>query len=191
MNRRQCRTLPMHEPHSPSTAKRPVRRGILAAALLALASAGGMSWPALAQSGSAYPNKPIKLIVPFTPGGVTDTSGRVIAEQLSKRLGQQVLVENKPGASGNIGTQQVAIADPDGYTLLYGTNSPFSVGPVVDAKAGYTAAAFVPIALVYQAPFVVSASRKSGVTSVAELVEAARRSPEAFSFASVGLATTT
>ncbi len=63
-----------------------------------------------------YPSKPIRLVVPFTPGGVTDTSGRLIAEQLSKRLGQQVIVENKPGASGNIGTQQVAAAEGDGYT---------------------------------------------------------------------------
>ena len=71
-----------------------------------------------AQATDTYPTKAIKLVVPFAPGGVTDTSGRIVAEGLSKRLGQQVIVENKPGASGNIGAQQVATATPDGYTLF-------------------------------------------------------------------------
>jgi hypothetical protein len=70
--------------------------------------------PARAQD--AYPNRPIRLVVPFTPGGVTDSSGRLIADFLGRRLGQQVIVDNKPGASGNIGTAQVAAATPDGYT---------------------------------------------------------------------------
>ena len=91
------------------------RRPWMAGALLTCLGLLGVSSPAIAQSG--YPNKPIRLIVPFSPGGVTDTSGRLVAEQLSKRLGQQVVVDNKPGASGNIGTQLVVNAEPDGYTL--------------------------------------------------------------------------
>lgn len=103
-------------------------------ARIALLAVGTLCLPAFAQSPPVYPNKPIKLVVPFTPGGVTDTSGRVIAEQLSKRLGQQVIVENKPGASGNIGTQQVAIADADGYTLLLGFDGTMVINPHVFDK---------------------------------------------------------
>ncbi|PUE05867.1 LacI family transcriptional regulator [Limnohabitans sp. T6-5] len=95
---------------------------------------------------SAYPNKPIRLVVPFTPGGVTDTSGRLIAEQLSKRLGQQVVVDNKPGASGNIGTQMVAAAEPDGYTLLLGFDGTLVINPHVFPKVGFdTLKDFAPI----------------------------------------------
>jgi tripartite-type tricarboxylate transporter receptor subunit TctC len=93
-----------------------------------------------------YPNKPIRLVVPFAPGGVTDTSGRLIAEQLSKRLGQQVVVDNKPGASGNIGTQMVATAAPDGYTLLLGFDGTMVINPHVFPKVGFdTAKDFAPI----------------------------------------------
>jgi len=104
----------------------------LTAAALGLMAALSLPHPALAQQG--YPNKPIRLIVPFTPGGVTDTSGRLIAEQLSKRLGQQVIVDNKPGASGNIGTQMAAAAEPDGYTLVLGFDGTLVINPHVFPK---------------------------------------------------------
>jgi tripartite-type tricarboxylate transporter receptor subunit TctC len=95
---------------------------------------------------TAYPAKPIRLVVPFAPGGVTDTSGRLIAEQLSKRLGQQVIVDNKPGASGNIGTQMVSAAEPDGYTLLLGFDGTLVINPHVFPKVGFdTAKDFAPI----------------------------------------------
>nr|WP_233249456.1 tripartite tricarboxylate transporter substrate binding protein [Limnohabitans sp. Hippo3] len=95
---------------------------------------------------AAYPAKPIRLVVPFATGGVTDTSGRLIAEQLSKRLGQQVIVDNKPGASGNIGTQMVATAEPDGYTLLLGFDGTLVINPHVFPKVGFdTAKDFAPI----------------------------------------------
>ena len=81
-----------------------------------------------------YPEKPIRLVVPFAPGGVTDTSGRVIAEALAKRLGQSIVVENKAGASGNIGTQQVATAAPDGYTLVLGFDGTLVINPHVFAN---------------------------------------------------------
>ena len=118
------------------------RRQWLQAALLA-AGAAVFSVGAQAQ---AYPTKPIRLVVPFTPGGVTDTSGRLIAEQLGKRLGQQVIVDNKPGASGNIGTQLVASAEPDGYTLLLGFDGTMVINPHVFPKVGFdTVKDFAPI----------------------------------------------
>jgi tripartite-type tricarboxylate transporter receptor subunit TctC len=89
---------------------------------------------AAAPTQSDFPNKPIRLIIPFTPGGVTDTSGRYIAEQLSIKLKQQVIVENKPGASGNIGAQMVASAEPDGYTLLLGFDGTIVINPHVFEK---------------------------------------------------------
>lgn len=112
-------------------------RGLLSVALILLGLFSALCASAYAQSPSTYPNKPIKLIVPFSPGGVTDTSGRFIAAQLSKRLGQQVIVDNKPGASGNIGTQQVATADADGYTLLLGFDGTMVINPHVFDKIGF------------------------------------------------------
>jgi tripartite-type tricarboxylate transporter receptor subunit TctC len=101
---------------------------MMKALLLAFALSTGI---ALAQD---YPNKPIKLIVPFAPGGVTDTSARAVAEALGARLGQPVVVENKPGASGNIGTAQVAQAAPDGYTLVVGFDGTMVINPHVFAN---------------------------------------------------------
>jgi tripartite-type tricarboxylate transporter receptor subunit TctC len=93
---------------------------------------GGVTTPAQAQD--SWPNKPIRLVVPFTPGGVTDTSARVIADALGKRLGQNVIVDNKPGASGNIGTALVKSAAPDGYTLVLGFDGTMVINPHVFAK---------------------------------------------------------
>jgi len=121
------------------------RRAILLA-VTAVMALGTAALPAFAQSASNYPVKPIKLVVPFTPGGVTDTSGRVIAEQLGKRLGQQVIVDNKPGASGNIGTQQVVTADADGYTLLLGFDGTLVINPHVFDKIPFnTENDFAPV----------------------------------------------
>lgn len=125
-------------PNNSTTPRRQWLKTMLAASLAV--SAG----TAFAQS--TYPSKPIRLVVPFATGGVTDTSGRLIAEQLSKRLGQQVIVDNKPGASGNIGTQMVAAAEPDGYTLLLGFDGTLVINPHVFPKVGFdTAKDFAPI----------------------------------------------
>ena len=120
-----------------------LRRNLFITGLL-LAVSMGVGLPAGAQS--TYPSKPIRLVVPFTTGGVTDTSARVVADALSKRLGQQVIVDNRPGASGNIGTQQVAVAEPDGYTLLLGFDGTMVINPHVFDKVPFnTVKDFAPV----------------------------------------------
>src|SRR5258708_22391497 len=104
--------------------------------LILMAAAGAQEWPA----------KPLRIIVPFSPGGVADNSARVVAEPLAARLGQQVLVENRPGASGNIGTQAVAQADADGYTLLPGFDGTMVIKPHVFAQVPFaTVRDFAPV----------------------------------------------
>ena len=123
---------------------------------------------AIAQS---YPSKPIRLVVPFTPGGVTDTSGRLIAEQLSKRLGQQVVVDNKPGASGNIGTQQVAAAEGDGYTLLLGFDGTLVINPHVFPKTGFdTLKDFAPIGKIGDAVLILVANPSFPAQNLTDLI---------------------
>jgi tripartite-type tricarboxylate transporter receptor subunit TctC len=105
-------------------------------AAIVLASAAAEDWPA----------RPLRIIVPFAPGGVADNSARVVAEPLAMRLGQPVLVENRPGASGNIGTQAVAEAPADGYTLLLGFDGTMVINPHVFARVPFdTLADFAPV----------------------------------------------
>lgn len=133
-------------PQKTPTPRRQWLKTTLNAALMAAAFGGLALSASTAAAQAAYPAKPIRLVVPFAPGGVTDTSGRLIAEHLSKRLGQQVIVDNKPGASGNIGTQMVATAEPDGYTLLLGFDGTLVINPHVFPKVGFdTAKDFAPI----------------------------------------------
>lgn len=126
--------------------RRPWLQTVLSTGLLLGAWGTVVLSPNTAAAQAAYPAKPIRLVVPFAVGGVTDTSGRLIAEQLSKRLGQQVVVDNKPGASGNIGTQMVATAEPDGYTLLLAFDGTMVINPHVFPKVGFdTLKDFAPI----------------------------------------------
>ena len=141
--------------------------------------------PALAQA--AYPAKPIRLIVPFTPGGVTDTSGRLIAEQLSKRLGQQVVVDNKPGASGNIGTQGVATAEPDGYTLLLGFDGTLVINPHVFPKVGFdTAKDFAPVGKIGDAILILVAYPGLPAKSLKEVIALSKSQAGGLSYGTSG-----
>ena len=155
--------------------------------LLGCASVLGLALsvtPAIAQS---YPNKPIRLVVPFTPGGVTDTSGRLIAEQLSKRLGQQVVVDNKPGASGNIGTQMVASAEPDGYTLLLGFDGTLVINPHVFPKVSFdTAKDFTPIGKIGDAVLILVAYPGAPMKTLKDVITLSKTQPGGLSYGTSG-----
>ena len=139
---------------------------------------------AIAQS---YPSKSIRLVVPFTPGGVTDTSGRLIAEQLSKRLGQQVIVDNKPGASGNIGTQQVAAAEGDGYTLLLGFDGTLVINPHVFPKTGFdTLKDFAPIGKIGDAVLILVANPSFPAKNLKDLIALSKTQAGGLSYGTSG-----
>ena len=139
---------------------------------------------AIAQS---YPSKPIRLVVPFTPVGVTDTSGRLIAEQLSKRLGQQVVVDNKPGASGNIGTQQVAAAEGDGYTLLLGFDGTLVINPHVFPKTGFdTLKDFAPIGKIGDAVLILVANPSFPAKNLKDLIALSKTQAGGLSYGTSG-----
>jgi len=159
-----------------------VRTSLAALAALAL----GLGFSAQAQA-PAYPSKPIRLVVPFTPGGVTDTSGRLIAEQLGKRLGQQVIVDNKPGASGNIGTQLVASAEPDGYTLLLGFDGTMVINPHVFPKVGFdTLKDFAPIGKIGDAVLILVAHPNFPAKSLKDVIALSKSQAGGLSYGTSG-----
>jgi len=132
-----------------------------------------------------YPSKPVRIVVPFAPGGVADNSARVVAEPLSIRLGQQVTVENRPGASGNIGTQQVAQSVPDGYTLLLGFDGTMVINPHVFPNIPFdTLADFAPVTKLGDATLLLVAHPSAGVKTLNDLIEKAKAKP--FSYGTSG-----
>ena len=141
----------------------------------------------LAHAQSVYPVKPIRLIVPFTPGGVTDTSGRYIADQLSTKLGQQIVVENRPGASGNIGSYQVASAEPDGYTLLLGFDGTLVINPHVFEKISFdTVKDFSPIGKIGDAVLILVANNNFPGKTVNDMIAISKKDPQGLSYGTSG-----
>jgi len=158
--------------------------------MLATVAAGlpffGLS--ALAQSN--YPNKPIRLVVPFPPGGGTDILARVIGQKLSESLGQAVVVDNKPGAGGNIGVDAVAKSQPDGYTMVIGQTSNLAVNPTLYPKLPYDPIKdLAPISLVASAPLVMVVAAGSPLKSLDDVITAAKAKPGDVTFASPGSGT--
>ena len=152
---------------------------------LAVAAAAG---PAAAQSD--WPARPIRLIVPFTPGSSSDIVARIVAQKLGERLKQQVFVENRVGASGNLGSEAVARAEPDGYTMGLANASTHAVAPSLTSRLGYDPVRdFAPVSMLGSSPFVLSVYPGLPAKSVSELIGLAKARPRTLTYASAGPAT--
>src|SRR5215467_1991899 len=162
----------------------PDRRRLITRAL-ALGVAGAM--PARAQS--AYPNRPVRVIVPFAPGGVTDVVARLISGKISEQLGKQFYVENIVGGSGNVGMGQAARAAPDGYTMLAAFSS-YVINPALFARIPYDPVRdFDPVSLAVTSTVVFVVNNDLPVSNIQELVALLRANPSKYSYASAGTGT--
>ena len=153
---------------------------------LALAVWALMPVAALAQ---AYPAKPIRLILPFPPGGPTDITGRVIAQKLTEQLGQPVVPDNRPGAAGNIGLELAAKAPPDGYTIVLAA-PPIAISPSLYAKLNYEQKDLAPISLVAEIQNIIVVHNSVPATTLKEFIQLARRHPGQLNFSSSGAGST-
>lgn len=154
--------------------------------LLVAAAALTLAVPTLTQAQGAYPSQPIRMIVPFAPGGASDFVGRILVSRLAAEIGQSIIIENKAGAAGNIGMEAAASAAPDGYTVFLGNVGTLAINPAIfGAKQKISAIDFAPVTLVANAPDILVATTGLPVKNVAELVDYARKNPN-MSFASPG-----
>jgi tripartite-type tricarboxylate transporter receptor subunit TctC len=152
------------------------------------ATLAALATPSLAQA-QAWPARPLRVVVPFAPGGATDLIARLIAENLARPLGQQVAVENRAGAFGILGADAVAKAAPDGYTLLAGSPGPMAVNPFVYRTLPYDPARdLVGVSMVALIPYVMVVPASLGVRNVAEFLALARSRPGSINFATSGMA---
>ena len=142
---------------------------------------------ASAQSETArYPTRPVKIVVPLTAGGPTDILARIIGQSLSERLGQPVVIDNRPGAGGNIGAEAVAKSPPDGYTLFMGTSGPMSINAALYGNLGFDPQRdLVPVVGIAAAPFVVSVNSRLPASSLKELLAYARKNPGKLNYGAV------
>lgn len=156
------------------------------AAACCVAVFGGTA--ALAQD---YPSKPIQLVIPFPPGGATDVIGRLIGKQLGDRLGQSVVIDNRPGAGTIVGAGFVAKSAADGYTLLVSSGTTFTVNPAIHAKLPYDPVkSFEPIGMTGRTGLILLANRDNPIASLKDLVAAAKAAPGKYSYGSFGTGTT-
>jgi tripartite-type tricarboxylate transporter receptor subunit TctC len=158
-------------------------RQLIACCAIAFAIAPGAAWS------QAFPSRPVRIVVPYPPGGGTDTAARPLAQKMSESMGQPVLVENRPGASEIIGTEAVARAAPDGYTVLLTTNA-FAINAAQQIKLPYDPARdFAPVAPLITTPFMLVANPGLAAGSVRELIALAKARPGKLNYASLGTGT--
>ena len=159
---------------------------------LALAAAASGSGSAVAQTGTAnaagaYPTRPVRMIVPFPAGGATDILARALSQKLGEKIGQPVIVDNRPGAGGAIGADAASKATPDGYTLLLATSSTHSIGPAINPKIAYSAESdFTPIGYVASSPNIVLVPNSSPAKTMRDFIDHARKNPGRLNYGSSG-----
>src|ERR1035437_1894816 len=158
--------------------------------LCAAAAMFGLSGGLVDAQAQSFPNRPITLVIPFAPGGSTSIVGRVIADKMSQLLGENIVVDNRPGAGGTVGTRAVAKSDPDGYTILLGYTGTLAIGPSLYKNVGYDPRKdFAPIGLIGNAPNPLVVHPSFPVKTVAELVAYAKANPGKVNFGSAGAGT--
>jgi tripartite-type tricarboxylate transporter receptor subunit TctC len=166
-------------------------KGALARCTFALLAAAGLTLATTVMAPAQdYPTRAVKIVVPFPAGGTADAMPRVIAEWLSRRWGQPVVIENKAGAGGNVGAESVANADPDGYTLLSAPPPPLVINHNLYPKLGYDPLQFVPIAIMGRVPNALVVNPKLAAKSVAEVIAFAKANPGKLTSATQGNGTT-
>jgi tripartite-type tricarboxylate transporter receptor subunit TctC len=173
--------------NTPLEEKLVLRSMVLTAVLALVVSQAAFAQNPSTGSGQAFPSRPVRLVVPFAAGGVTDTSARAVSDRLGARLGQPVVVENRPGASGNIGTEQVARSAPDGHTLVLGFDGTMVINPHVFAKIPFdTLRDFAPVTKLGDATLILVAHPSVPANSLQELIAQARAKPFAFGTSGTG-----
>jgi tripartite-type tricarboxylate transporter receptor subunit TctC len=145
---------------------------------------------ATAAAAQGYPSKPIQLIVPFPPGGPTDIVGRMVAQKISDAVGQPVVVENRAGAGGTVGSTAAAKAEPDGYTLLYGSTSTLAIAPSLYRNLAYEPRkSFTPISLVSRGPILIAVNAQVPARTLKEFIDLAKKQPGKLAYGSAGSGT--
>ena len=156
--------------------------------LICIALACLVSGLPVAAQAQAFPNRPIKLIVPYAPGGLPDSVARVVAQRLQESLGQAVVIENKPGGNGGVAATALATAPADGHTLLVTDGSMLTINPLLSTKLGYDPAKdFLPVSLIAESPLFLAVHPKTGVKTLDELIALAKTKPGALNYGSSGI----